>query len=387
MTFVSYTWVTTMIVTVGFYWLLPTRYRSLFLAILTLGFLATFDLISAAFLVALTVTTYFLTTGKFLTKYTIIAAIALVAFIIINYKLQVSNDPFDAIQDVAMPLGISYYSFRIIHYLIDKYLEALPEHNFADYVGYLFFVPTLVVGPIHRFSAFKRDRDTIEWRAESLSEGMERILIGYFKIVVIGNFLLSNVLARQINFIEPSNQSLILYLEAVRGSLNLYFQFAGYSSVAIGFALLLGYRVMENFNNPFLTPNIAEFWRCWHISLTSWSRDYVYMPVMSITRSPQLGTLASLIVVGMWHELSLRYILWGAYHGLGIIVVNTLQRHRRRRGAGEKRETDRSLRGRSVWAFKCFLTANYFFFGYILVHERTLGEAFETYYTIFFGWY
>jgi len=117
MTFVSYTWVTTMIVTVGFYWLLPTRYRSLFLAILTLGFLATFDLISAAFLVALTVTTYFLTTGKFLTKYTIIAAIALVAFIIINYKLQVSNDPFDAIQDVAMPLGISYYSFRIIHIL------------------------------------------------------------------------------------------------------------------------------------------------------------------------------------------------------------------------------------------------------------------------------
>jgi alginate O-acetyltransferase complex protein AlgI len=203
---------------------------------------------------------------------------------------------------------------------------------------------------------------------------------------VLGNFLLSSYFTAQIADLYESYAPLYFYLEAVRGALNLYVLFAGYSDVAIGFGLMLGYRVMENFNNPFLRTNIAEFWRAWHISLTSWSRDYVYMPVVGFTRSPYLGTLASLIVIGIWHELSLRYIMWGIYHGVGIIFVNKLQqvlRNRRRRKKIKTRPKDDTI---VVQAVKIFLTANYVFFGYIIISQDSIAEALNVYRTILLAW-
>jgi alginate O-acetyltransferase complex protein AlgI len=186
--------------------------------------------------------------------------------------------------------------------------------------------------------------------------------------------------------IDQSHQAAHLYLEAVRGSFNLYFQFAGYSDIAIGFALLLGYRVMENFNSPFTKTNIAEFWRSWHISLTSWSRDYIYMSAVGLTRNPYFGTLASLTAIGIWHELSLRYVAWGLYHGLGIIGVNYLQKYKRKRQKARGIKMGRKEDNFGIMALNVFATWNYFFFGYIIINQNSLVDTLKVYRIILFGW-
>jgi len=375
-----------MAATVGIYWLLPKQWREGFLVLFTLAFIFAVHWVSALFLLLFTVGSYALASGEKISKISIATAIAAVIAVVAYYKVQVASLPFSVIRDVAMPVGMSYYAFRVIHYLIDKYRGVLPAHGFYDYVCYLFFVPTLLVGPIHRFGPFFADRGAIQWRADDLSEGIERIVIGYFKIVVLGHFLFSKWMVITISGIDPSNQAAHYYLEAVRGSFNLYFQFAGYSDIAIGFALLLGYRVMENFNSPFTKTNIAEFWRSWHMSLTSWSRDYIYMSAVGLTRNPYFGTLVSLTAIGIWHDLSLRYVTWGIYHGLGIIAVNYLQKFMRSRNRARGIKRVRKEDNYGVTAIKIFATWNYFFFGYIIINQHSLMDTLKVYRIIFTGW-
>jgi len=111
-----------------------------------------------------------------------------------------------------------------------------------------------------------------------------------------------------------------VYAAAVLFWIKLYVLFSGYSDIAIGFGALLGLRLRENFDWPFLARNIGEFWQRWHVSLASWCRDYVFTPTLSFTRSHGLAVVASMLVLGLWHELSLRYLLWGAYHGVGLVL-------------------------------------------------------------------
>ena len=384
MTFLSFYWFAWMVGTISIYWILPSRYRDWFLAIVSFSFLLVTDWVSTTLLAIFTVISYSAANRKKAAPYLILVAALLVVAVLGFYKIRVQNAPFDVIRDVAMPLGLSYYAFRVIHYLIERYRDSLPPHGFADYVSYLFFLPTLVVGPIHRFPTFVDGRRNNVWSVDDISLGMERILIGYFKVVVLGNFLMSKWFAGYIGGLDESMAPLILYLDAVRGSFNLYFQFAGYSEIAIGFAMMLGYRVMENFNWPFLSVNIAEFWRSWHISLTSWSRDYIYMPVVGLTRNPILGTLASLLVIGIWHEMSPRYIVWGLYHGLGIVFVNKLQKWKRKNGIRPAKSV--YLR-RIVDGFSVILTANYFFFGYVIINQSQLTEIWRAYWIILFSWW
>ena len=142
---------------------------------------------------------------------------------------------------------------------------------------------------------------------------------------------------------------------------------------------------MENFNNPFMKTNISDFWRSWHMSLTSWARDYIYMTMVGLTRNPYFATLILMFTIGIWHELSPRYIAWGLYHGLGIIFVNRLQKYvrQKRRAKGLKGKAKES--GVSK-ALKIFATSNYFFFGYIIISQSSLWDSLRIYYIIFFGW-
>jgi D-alanyl-lipoteichoic acid acyltransferase DltB (MBOAT superfamily) len=175
------------------------------------------------------------------------------------------------------------------------------------------------VGPINRFESFKRDLRRRRWDTELFSGGLERILFGYFKVVVLANFLIS-IWLRNYAAMFSGNVISKAYMDAAVSWMNLYIQFSGYSDIAIGFSALAGFRIIENFNYPFLATNILEFWQRWHISLTSWCRDYVYKPVLSFTRKPFLSICFTMIVIGLWHEVSLRYLLWGLYHSLGITV-------------------------------------------------------------------
>ncbi len=219
-----------------------------------------------------------------------------------------------------IPLGLSYYSFRQIHYAIEQYKEKIPLHNFGEYVCYMFFLPTILVGPINRFPTFMRHLRRRRWDGQMFSDGLERILYGYAKIVILGNFLVSQKIGDAIGTMDQQYLWLKTYLESINFLLNTYFQFAGFSDVAIGLALLTGFRVMENFNYPLTAPNINEFWNRWHISLSSWCKDYVYIPVASITRQPIWGIIFTMLVIGLWHELSMKYIIWGLFHGVGIAI-------------------------------------------------------------------
>lgn len=388
MTALSIEWALLMATTVAVYWLLPGRWRSGFITAATLAGLGVYDRISALLLVGLASVTYLAASRRTHQRTLIVVVIAGVVAILGYYKLRVSNAPVDAIRDVAMPLGLSYYTFRIIHYLIERARGTTAPHGFGDYFAYLFFAPVILVGPIARFGDFLRDRHENRWSADNLSEGAERLLFGYFKIAVLANFLLSNLAARQIGTMPAEWKPLMLYLEAARGSFILYFLFSGYSDLAIGFARLLGYRIIENFNWPFLQKNVADFWRSWHISLTSWSRDYIFMTVVGLTRSPIAGTLASLTIIGLWHELSIRYVIWGLYHGLGIIAVNEFQKWRRQRMTpAQRRENAKAKPFQPIDVLKIIVTASWFFFGYILINSKTMGDALVTYRTILFSWW
>ena len=370
-----------MVVTISGFWWLSDRYRHTYLIGVTALILLYADYRTFFLLASLTGLTYYLVHLR--VNHRIIICLFTPTLILGYFKLQAGSDPMDTLRDFAIPLGLSYYTFRILHYVIENARETLPEHSFFDYVAYLFFLPTILIGPIHRFPTFLKNHRDHTWKAENISDGMERILIGYFKVTVIGNFLISKVTTWYNTDIPEASSALIYYLDAVSGSLNLYFLFAGYSDIAIGFALMLGYRVMENFNFPFFQKDIGAFWRCWHISLTSWSREYIFMPVLAITRNAYLATLASLLVVGVWHELSPRYVAWGLYHGLGIIIAMRWMKF----SAGILSFRNRNIALSYLMdGVSILLTANFFFLGYHIVNQSSVTASLHVIGIILFSW-
>lgn len=320
MNVVSPLWLFWMALTVVGYWALPARFREPWLAGLTLAFLAYYSVESAVILCLFTVALYYLTDRDHISGHRTLGIAAGVILVLVYYKLRVAVGFTDFVGRVAIPLGLSYYAFRCLHYLIERYKGTIRRHSFESFFSYLFFLPTLLAGPIHRFPEFRRDLQRKRWDSRNFSEGLERILYGYLTIVFLANLVVNRSFANFIEQIDPERESLIAYLTMLKLGFNGYLQFSGYSSIAIGFALLMGYRVMENFNWPLIRRNISEFWQCWHISLSSWCRQYVYMTVISTTRQPAVAALCSMLVLGLWHEISYRYVLWGLYHGVGIAV-------------------------------------------------------------------
>ena len=225
-----------------------------------------------------------------------------------------------------VPLGFGFYTLRALHYSLDSIKRTLPPHTFGQFLSYMFFLPTVIAGPINRFQDFHRELSRRRFDRGLFSNGCERILYGFFKVVVLGNYEVSHILRLRIEAMEARHEVLASYLDCVRYGLNLYFQFSGYSDLAIGFSMLLGFRIAENFNYPFLARNIGEFWKRWHITLSSWCRDYVYKMALSASRRPWAAVMASMLVLGLWHELSPRYLAWGVYHGAGIAVWQGFQK-------------------------------------------------------------
>jgi alginate O-acetyltransferase complex protein AlgI len=371
MQFLSITWIGWLLGTVAGYWLVPAGVRSYFLIVVTAAFLAIHAALSLALLSLFVLLLYLITRfDRPRTSWTVATAAVMLAALIF-FKLRVVFDAADAVVETLIPLGLSYYTFRCLHLLFDHHRGNAPKMGARELLAYLFFLPTIVVGPIHRAPEFFRDHRDLRWSAEKLSAGIERIVAGYFKIAVLGNFLVTAKLGEAIQALDPQHTFLVQYLRMVRIALNLYLQFSGFSDVAIGFALLLGYRVMENFRWPYLSLNIADFWRRWHISLTSWSRDYVYMPLLGVTRNPLVATVASFLMIGLWHELSIRFVCWGLYHAFGVITWQAWQRQKRRRKLAAKTPTTRVLAN----GLAMLLTVHYVWLGFALLSQPDLASA------------
>lgn len=356
-------------------WLSPAKWQSWMILLGTLLFLLLKAPVSLLILSVTTITTYFVFQTN---KLSVITATLFVLVqnigLFVIYKMGIGEHLLSPI-DRLIPLGLSYYSFRQIHYAIEQYKGKLSPHHFWDYAGYLFFLPTMLVGPINRFQPFLRNSYRRRWDANLFSEGLERILYGYAKIVILGNFLVTNMMAVLLEKIGDQSGWLHHYLSLLKYTLNTYFQFAGYSDVAIGLSLLFGYRIMENFNYPFLAGNINEFWNRWHISLSSWCRDYVYTPVASISRKPIMGILLTMLVIGLWHEISWKYIVWAMYHGLGIAIWHLYNR------------TNLAKRWQQLSGYKylsILLTFHFVLFSFIIIQQNS-WEAMGANFKLLFG--
>ena len=228
-------------------------------------------------------------------------------------------------KDIFLPIGISFFTFQSLSYIIDIYRHRLrPVRRWIDYLFYISFFPQLVAGPIVRARDFIPQiyRNPLNVSRTMFGEGVFLIICGLFKKAVISDFI-------SINFVDRVFDDPLLYtgLENLFGvygyALQIYCDFSGYSDMAIGIALLLGFRFNKNFDSPYKSATITEFWRRWHISLSSWLKDYLYISLGGNRKGrirTYLNLMVTMVLGGLWHGASLRFVIWGAIHGTALAV-------------------------------------------------------------------
>lgn len=180
-------------------------------------------------------------------------------------------------------------------------------------------------GPIHNFSHFLRECQRRVFSIKNVFQGMERILYGYVKIIFIGNYLLNYGLSFWITSFLKNEGMISGFLNSMNSWLILYAVFSGYTDVALGFSKIWGIKLEENFYHPLWAKNLIEFWQRWHITLSKWCKDYIYLPISAYSRSHVLAVFAAMIAIGLWHQLSLYYFLWALYQGTGLIICRVYQ--------------------------------------------------------------
>jgi D-alanyl-lipoteichoic acid acyltransferase DltB (MBOAT superfamily) len=236
-------------------------------------------------------------------------------------------------------LGFSYIAFRLIHVLRDRQAGRLPELSLTEFATYVVFFPSLAAGPIDRAERFAQDlRKEFALVEEEALTGGPRILIGLFKKFVIADTLamiaLNDALAIQVR--TAGWMWLVVYAYTFQ----IYFDFSGYTDIALGIARLVGIKLPENFAAPYLKPNLTQFWNSWHMTLTQWFRSYFFNPFNRWMRGFQnipawrmilIGQVATMVLIGLWHGITLNFVLWGLWHGLGLFLQNRWSDFIRRR--------------------------------------------------------
>lgn len=225
---------------------------------------------------------------------------------------------------VSLPIGISFYTFQLLSYNIDVYRGDVPaQKNFVDLAAYISLFPQLIAGPIVRYSDVAEQLGKRTHSFDKTAIGVRRFIIGLSKKILI-----ANTLGEVCEIFKASNDKSILFfwVYAIAFSLHIYFDFSGYSDMAIGLGKIFGFDFIENFNYPYISKSITEFWRRWHISLGSWFRDYVYIPLGG-SRVGKLRLLFNILTVwmltGFWHGAEWNFILWGLYFAVLLIIEKT----------------------------------------------------------------
>jgi len=226
--------------------------------------------------------------------------------------------------DIFLPVGISFFTFQSLSYTIDVYRKKLqPLENFIDYAFFVSFFPQLVAGPIVRASDFlPQIHQPVFVSKEMFGRAVFLICSGLFKKAVISDYISLNFVDRV--FDAPTLYTGLENLFGVYGyALQIYCDFSGYSDMAIGIALLLGFRFNENFNSPYQSKNITEFWRRWHISLSTWLKDYLYISLGGNKKGKirtYINLMLTMLLGGLWHGASLKFVFWGGLHGMALAV-------------------------------------------------------------------
>jgi alginate O-acetyltransferase complex protein AlgI len=270
-----------------------------------------------------------------------------------------------------LPIGISFFTFQAISYIADVYVgRVLPARRLIDFGAYHSLFPQLIAGPIVRYVEIEKDLYERRHTVDAFSDGLFRFCIGLGKKIIIADQM--GVLADAV-FALPHNEltMAVAWIGVLAYAMQIYYDFSGYSDMAIGLGLMLGFKFPENFNQPYRSQSITEFWRRWHMTLSRWFRDYLYIPLGGNRRGPW-RTYAHLFVVfflcGLWHGAGYTFVVWGLYHGALL--------------AAERVYMDRvgSLpTGPLAWATTFILVS----IGWVFFRSADLGQALQMLSTMF----
>ena len=232
------------------------------------------------------------------------------------FNLKISN------LNLALPIGISFYTFQALSYLIDLYNKKIKvQKSFLSLTLYISLFPQLIAGPIVRYETIEKEINKRIHSLDKVVTGLKRFIIGLSKKVILANSMA--LIADSIYNSYPTYGTALLWLAAVCYTLQIYYDFSGYSDMAIGLGKILGFSFLENFNYPYIASSITDFWRRWHISLSSWFRDYVYIPLGG-SRVSRFKNIRNILIVwtltGLWHGASWNFIIWGLYFAILLIL-------------------------------------------------------------------
>ena len=243
-----------------------------------------------------------------------------------NFLIQNINNLFDlnlGLLNITLPIGISFYTFQTLSYSIDVYLGNVnAQKDIISFGTYVTFFPQLVAGPIVKYRDIEKQLKDRKENIDDFAYGIKRLIIGLFKKVMLANNI--GMLWNQISSQTISNLPILnAWLGAFAFTFQIYFDFSGYSDMAIGLGRMFGFKFLENFDHPYESKNITEFWRKWHISLGTWFREYVYIPLGG-SREGKIKLIRNLLIVwgltGLWHGASWNFVLWGIYFGVILII-------------------------------------------------------------------
>lgn len=318
------------------YFVIPAKYRNSILLISSLIFyfygepiyiLVMLGSILSAYIHGILIEKYQNYKKIFLVTSIIISLGSLIIFKYSDFILNNLNLIFNtklALLNLALPIGISFYTFQILSYIIDVYNKKVPaQKSLIKLATYVSLFPQLIAGPIVRYTDVEKELTKREYSYEKFSLGVRRFIIGLSKKVLIANNLGE---VCQI-FLNTGEKSILFYwIYGISFSLQIYFDFSAYSDMAIGLGKMLGFEFLENFNYPYVSKSITEFWRRWHISLGSWFRDYVYIPLGG-NRVGKVKLIRNIFVVwmltGLWHGANWTFIIWGLLFGILLIIEKT----------------------------------------------------------------
>lgn len=259
--------------------------------------------------------------------------LALFLFKYLSFFVKIINHIFGysiEAPDIELPIGISFYTFQAMSYVIDVYRDkTLVQKNPLHLALYIAFFPQLVAGPIVRYSQIQAEIEKRETKIENVRKGLERLIIGLSKKMLIANIMAQCV--DHIYHINPAGYtSFYAWVAAIAYTMQIYYDFSGYSDMAIGMGKMAGFHFLENFNHPYFASSIKDFWRRWHISLSSWFRDYLYIPLGGNRRGKKRTILNKYIVfflTGLWHGAAVNFIVWGLGHGTLLVIEDALRRN------------------------------------------------------------
>jgi len=284
--------------------------------------------------------------------------------------------------EIILPVGLSFYIFRAISYNADVYSGKIDAcKSILDFFIYVVFFPYLLAGPIVRAGDFLSQlKEGGAKRIENFYENLSLILLGMFKKLVVSSYLALS-LTDDVFAVPQNHSSLILLLAVFAYSLVIYFDFSGYSDMAVGFAGMLGFRLPVNFDLPYLSLNLRDFWRRWHMTLSYWVRDYIYIPLGGNRKGQlrkYLNLMTAMLAIGFWHGANLHFVLWGAIHGIGLGITHFLL------GLKNKTKTpfikisnsffDKMKEKVKVF-MGCFITFIFVSFAWVFFRCRTMNDA------------